>query len=125
MSLAEQDAIARNTPEALIDRLGVAMTDLRAAIQHNTAALNDLVEDLGTIGETLSRIEQKLAVSGEARSSVQVEQGAKEVRLTVKTYADSPVASVGDEAISEFGRLFREVEAQQLNGWRDTVEGTQ
>lgn len=38
-----------------------------------------------------------------------------------RRYAGSPVGDVGNEAVREFGRLFREIEQQQANGWRATV----
>lgn len=86
----------------LIDRLGVVLEDLLAEVRHLRADLRER-----TAG---------------AASSVQLEQGAKEIRLTVKVYQDSPVGEIGDEAIDEFGRLFREIERQQMNGWTAPVD---
>lgn len=92
---AEQDAIARNTPEALIDRLGVAMTDLTAAIRHNTNSYVSLLGYLEVIGETLIRIEQKLATSGEARSSVEVKTSTRGLDITAKSYVGSDIGCAG------------------------------
>jgi hypothetical protein len=54
---------------------------------------------------------------------VQLEQDSKgQVKLTVKRYADSPFGDVGDDAVREFGRLYRLIEQQQAQAWRDTAE---
>jgi hypothetical protein len=69
----------------------------------------------------LRHIRAALAASGSV-SSVQLEQGAKEVRVTVKSYADSDVESAGTAALEEFGRLFRLVAQRQMAGWAETVD---
>jgi hypothetical protein len=50
-----------------------------------------------------------------------LEQGAKEVRLTVKLYDGSPIGTLGDEAFAEFGRLFRLVEERQREAWAEVA----
>lgn len=69
----------------------------------------------------LRHIRATLAASGSV-SSVQIEQGAKEVRICVKAYESSDVQSAGDAALAEFGRLFRLIEERQLRQWRDSVD---
>lgn len=85
-----------------------------------------LVSVCSLLGESLAELRHMRAEMREAsatsRSSVQLEQGAKEVRLTVKTYDGSPVGPIGDEAIAEFGRLFRLIEQRQMAAWVETVE---
>jgi len=69
----------------------------------------------------LRHIRAALAASGSV-SSVQLEQGAKEVRVTVKSYAGSDVEAAGTAALDEFGRLFGLVADRQMAGWAETVE---
>lgn len=116
MSLAEQDAIARNTPEALIDRLGMAMRDLTAAVQHNTNSNLSVVAELEAIGETLIRIEQKLATSSEARSSVEIATSTRGYDIKAKAYQGSPITEAGNAALDEYLRVREEIERRLTNG---------
>lgn len=93
------DAELRQAPEALVDHLGSLGEEILAELRHLRAQRG-----------------------GESRSSVQIEQGAKEVRITVKRYADSPFEEIGDDAIAEFGRLYRAIEQEQRDGWAQTLE---
>jgi hypothetical protein len=116
VSLAEQDAIARNTPEALIDRLGVAMRDLTAAVQHNTNSKVSLLGYLEVISESLIRIEQKLATSGEARSSVEIATSTRGYDIKTKAYQASPITEAGNAAVDEYCRVRAEIERRLTNG---------
>jgi hypothetical protein len=84
---------------------------------------SDIAALLFDIRTELQHIRATLATSGSV-SSVQLEQGAKgDVRLTVKTYAESepPV----DDALDAFGRAYRDIAAQQMKDWADTLEMVQ
>lgn len=70
----------------------------------------------------LKHLRAAVGASATSRSSVQLEQGAKEVRLSVKVYENSDVTEAGINAVAEFATLFREVERQQANQWRETVD---
>jgi hypothetical protein len=102
------------------------MTD--TLIEH--LGLEPLIDRLGLLGEEilteLRHLRAERTTGAEARSSVQLDQDSKgQVKLTVKRYADSPFDEIGEDAIEEFARLFREVERLQMQGWRDTVEALQ
>lgn len=104
------------TESMLIDRLGQTLEELLAETRRTNVRLAEMSDYIVELREAL--VER----TGSAASSVQLEQGAKEVRLTVKRYDGSPVGEIGDDAIAEFGRLFREIERQQTAGWKATVE---
>jgi hypothetical protein len=72
----------------------------------------------------LRHIRAALAASGSV-SSVQLEQNSKGINITVKSYESSDVESAGTAALVEFGRVFREVEQRQMDGWKRTVDALQ
>jgi len=81
------------------------------------AVLNELVRMNGTLEHI------RAAVGSTSRSSVELSQNAKgAVQIAVKSYADSPVEEAGNNAVAEFGRLYRLAEENMLNGWRDSLE---
>lgn len=41
--------------------------------------------------------------------------------MGVKVYVGSPLGDIGDQALTEYARLMREIERQQMNGWAQTV----
>jgi len=55
-------------------------------------------------------------------SSVEVRTSTRGTDVVVKVYAGSPLGEIGDQALAEYGRLMREVDRQQMNGWADTVK---
>lgn len=68
---------------------------------------------LARILEQLELLNARLS-TGEARSSVEVRTSTRGTDVAVKHYAGSPLGEVGDEAIDEYVRLFREVEARLM-----------
>jgi hypothetical protein len=55
-------------------------------------------------------------------SSVEIRTSTRGTDIAVKVYQGSPLDGLGDVALAEYGRLMREIERQQMNGWADTVK---
>jgi len=85
---------------------------------------NELVRMNGTLEHLLGEVRDlRMALGNTSRSSVELSQNAKgAVQIAVKSYADSPVEEAGNNAVAEFGRLYRLAEENMLNGWRDSLE---
>lgn len=62
--------------------------------------------------EQLEALNARLA--GESRSSVQVNTSTRGTDVTVKLYAGSPIGETGDDAVDEYVRLYRMVEARLM-----------
>lgn len=71
--------------------------------------------------DEVREINQKLART-ESQSSVQLSTSTRGTDVTVKAYPDSPVVQAGDAALSEYVRLRREIEVQQMDSWAATVD---
>jgi hypothetical protein len=59
--------------------------------------------------------------SPEPRSSVEIHTSTRGTDVGVKVYVGSPLGDIGDQALTEYARLMREIERQQMNGWAQTV----
>jgi len=68
---------------------------------------------LARILEQLELLNARLS-TGEARSHVEVRTSTRGTDVAVKQYSGSPLGETGDEAVAEYVRLFREVEARLL-----------
>ena len=82
----------------------------------------DVLGVLRDIRTQLEALNEKLATSGDSRSSAQIESNSNGHNLTVKVYAGSDIAEPVCAAVQAYGALYREVQAQSLNGWAETVE---
>jgi hypothetical protein len=67
------------------------------------------------------QVRAALAASGSV-SSVELEQNSKGINITVKSYESSDVEAAGTATLEEFGRVFREVERRQIEGWKQTID---
>jgi hypothetical protein len=118
-AIDEPDAVE----EAAHDLLLAAQRQgkVRRTEQQILVSIAQLLEEL--LAET-RHVRAALAASGSV-SSVQLEQNSKGINITVKSYESSDVEAAGTAALEEFGRVFREVERRQLDGWKQTVDTLQ
>jgi hypothetical protein len=99
-SVISDMAKAPDPQEALIDRLGLTLEDLLAEVRHIRAQ------------------------AGERISSATVKTSTRGTDLECKSYADGQLGEALDEALAQYARGMRQLEALQMNGWKATVEAT-
>ena len=94
-------------------------------VEYPPAEEISVVEVLRDIRTLLEALNDKLGQTSDSRSSVEIAQAPKVgdmPRVTVKVYAGSDIAEPVCAAVEAYGALYREVQAQSLNGWAETVE---
>lgn len=99
----------RNAHEILTGIAQLAEEQL-AELKHVRAALSS------------SSVRAALSSSSDSRSSVEVKTSTRGYDISVKAYEGSPADGLVDAAIAMYGDAYRQVEAQRLNGWQDTVD---